>query len=192
MGDTLDGVFTIEGVDYQGLKGDRFPPKKIDKSLSRWLMATEDFPKGDSHLDSLARDLTEGAKDTRDAALAVHLFILDRIAYAAADYQPRQTLDLGMGNSISQARLMVTMLRALGIPSRIVGGLYFTGGVFASHHWVEVNLDDEWIPFDPTAGGKDSFSPLHIRIYTGFGNVGAPPVDPEGREGRLKIETSQE
>ena len=62
------------------------------------------------------------------------------------------------------ATAMVLMLRAVGVPARLVngflGGQWYSGGYLAvrqgdAHAWVEVYIPDYgWVPFDPTPSGQ--------------------------------------
>jgi len=57
------------------------------------------------------------------------------------------------------------MLRAKGIPSRIVVGLVYADRLFAfgGHMWTEVNLNDQWIPLDATLG-NGGIGAAHIKL----------------------------
>jgi hypothetical protein len=62
-----------------------------------------------------------------------------------------QTLKSGRGDCGEHSALTVALLRAVGIPARIVAGVVYwpDGGGFAYHAWVEVYVG-EWIQIDPT------------------------------------------
>ena len=57
------------------------------------------------------------------------------------------------------------MLRAKGIPSRIVVGLVYADRLFAfgGHMWTEAHLNDQWIPLDATLG-QGGIGAAHIRL----------------------------
>jgi transglutaminase-like putative cysteine protease len=70
------------------------------------------------------------------------------------------------------------MLRSLGIPSRLVGGILYVGGKFGQHNWVEVEATPgKWVPFDPTTGEVERFSASHITLWHGMGAL-APDARP--------------
>jgi transglutaminase-like putative cysteine protease len=52
------------------------------------------------------------------------------------------------GTCIGYATLLATLARAVGIPSRIIMGYVYTGGIFGGHAWTEVLAGDDWIPLD--------------------------------------------
>jgi hypothetical protein len=49
-----------------------------------------------------------------------------------------------------RSRLLVALLRAQGVPARLVGGLILEDGrKRTSHQWIEARVGARWIPFDP-------------------------------------------
>jgi hypothetical protein len=57
------------------------------------------------------------------------------------------------GSPKARARAMVTLCRALGIPSRLVTGFIVRQGTdIQPHVWAEVFQNQQWEPFDPTNG----------------------------------------
>ncbi|MDX9722189.1 MAG: transglutaminase-like domain-containing protein [Myxococcota bacterium] len=58
----------------------------------------------------------------------------------------------GKGSSLGRANALTALLRARGIPARVVYGALFMGdGVLNRHDWVEAHVR-EWIPLDPSLG----------------------------------------
>lgn len=50
-----------------------------------------------------------------------------------------------------KSRLMVGLLRTLGIPARLVGGIILNSGKkTVSHQWLEVLIGNQWVTMDPT------------------------------------------
>jgi len=63
------------------------------------------------------------------------------------------------------AHLTVAMLRSLGIPSRVVGGIAYSNIYgWSPHAWVEVWVNDSWIPFDPAYGEYGWVDVTHIKL----------------------------
>ncbi len=61
------------------------------------------------------------------------------------------TLRLREASCNGKSRLFVAMLRTLGIPSRLVGGLILnSGSKTVTHQWLEVLIGDQWVTMDPT------------------------------------------
>lgn len=60
-------------------------------------------------------------------------------------------LRLGEASCNGRARLFTALLRAQGIPARLVGGLVLEStNKRTSHQWVEVSVGGHWVPMDPT------------------------------------------
>ena len=58
------------------------------------------------------------------------------------------------GTSLGRARALVALLRAIGVPARLVGGLRLGGGATkrATNSWVEAWVGSAWVPLDPASG----------------------------------------
>jgi len=54
------------------------------------------------------------------------------------------------GDCTEHSVLAVALLRRLGVPARGVTGWVGLGEVLGLHFWVEVRLQDRWVPIDPT------------------------------------------
>ena len=91
----------------------------------------------------------------------------------------RKTSSLGMpsaldviksreGDCNEHAVLATAILRAMGIPARIVFGLVYDSGYFYYHAWVEGFDGEKWIEFDPT---WNYFPADVLRIRVGTGNI---------------------
>lgn len=92
-----------------------------------------------------------------EAAMALFTWMAENLEYDEARLdaegllQPRETIDDGGGVCRDLAALYVSLLRAAGIPSRLVAG-YLAGQVNGFHAWVEVyvggNGPSPWLPVD--------------------------------------------
>ncbi|NOZ12456.1 MAG: transglutaminase domain-containing protein [Acidobacteria bacterium] len=60
-----------------------------------------------------------------------------------------ESLNLDRGDCTEYSILLVTLLRALGIPSRVVAGLIYDDGRFSYHMWVQVFGRNGWVDVDP-------------------------------------------
>lgn len=72
-----------------------------------------------------------------------------------------RTLATREADCLEFSQLFVAMARALGLPSRIVTGLAYSGNSFGGHAWVEVWTGD-WSELDPT-WGTNFVDATHIR-----------------------------
>jgi len=78
-------------------------------------------------------------------------------------------LRLGEASCGGKSRLMVAMLRTVGLNSRLVGGLIMgrSDRSRTSHVWVEVKLGDQWVPYDPLNDYGAELPPSFLPLYVG-------------------------
>lgn len=77
-------------------------------------------------------------------------------------------LRLGAASCNGKSRLFVSLARHIGLPSRLVGGVVLTPGrKKTSHQWVEVNVEDQWVPFDPTNKHFARLPSHYLALYWG-------------------------
>ena len=81
-----------------------------------------------------------------------------RSGYASA----RSVLANRSGDCTEHAVLLGALAKAVGIPSRMVGGIVYHDQAFRLHQWVEVFVGN-WIPLDP-ALNQDQVDATHIKL----------------------------
>ncbi len=119
----------------------------------------------------LAREITRGAKNPYEQALAIESYLRRNYQYSLelADPGTKNPVEHFLfesrrGHCEYYATAMAMLLRALEIPCRVVNGYYSTewnnlAGMFTvrqrdAHSWVEVFFDGYgWMTFDPTPPG---------------------------------------
>ena len=141
---------------------------------SRWLDAA------DPVVVQLARRATRGSSDNPAIrAEAMRRFVHQHVSEKALDLGFASASEVardGRGDCTEHAVLLAAMLRADGIPSRVVSGLIYAtrfageSGVFAFHMWtqalVETDTGARWINLDATLPGGVSFDATHIAVAT--------------------------
>jgi transglutaminase-like putative cysteine protease len=118
-----------------------------------------------------ARDLIKEAQTVEDAAWALFQYTAAfvRVGPGEAKEDALTVLRQGRGSSAGKARLLTALLRSIGIPARLVGGLKLEDATKkrATISWVEAYLDKEWVPLDP-GGGYFGWLPNHyLALYRG-------------------------
>jgi hypothetical protein len=119
----------------------------------------------------------------RAAALTRDVTRIDEIVWSLYQYaasflrnenadQPddaRSVLAAEQGSPSGRARLLVALLRAVGIPARLVGGLRLEDGARkrATLSWVEAWLGGKWVPFDPSNGHYATLPANYLALYYG-------------------------
>ncbi len=147
--------------------------RQVDQEYPTWAwirytQLPEDMP---PRIAELARDITAGADNPYDKALAVESWLKTNITYNLAIDPPPFGSD-GVDHFLFESRegyseyfgsAMTVLMRSLGIPARMTTG-YTTGNLVDgsnlylvsdrhSHGWSEVYFPGYgWIPFEPTPG----------------------------------------
>lgn len=177
----------INSTRLQALKtGAPFPLSGLPQQVKVYLKATDQVPAGDSQIRSKARELTSTAKNEFDAVQRILTWVVDHMHYVLIpqSYDALYSLQSGKGNCQNYSHLSAAIMRAVGIPVRIVNGITLKkpydiniGNSILTmkmaqgrHSWVEVYFPDlGWVPFDPQ--GTELFvSNRFIRVEIGLDN----------------------
>ncbi|HUV35332.1 MAG TPA: transglutaminase-like domain-containing protein, partial [Patescibacteria group bacterium] len=166
----IEGVFEIEHPRYGGTGAPPFPPDfSKDESLREFLEPGELIESDDPVLVEKAREITEGSKDSWEAAVRLSEWVAENISYAIpGGGAARRTYDMRAGECGAHSLLLAAFCRAVGIPARVIWGCMYTpnaGGSFGQHGWSEIYMGETgWIPVDATAAETDFVDSGHIRI----------------------------
>lgn len=156
-----------------------FPLKEIPEEAKLFLKSTSLVQSDSEEIKKLAQKLTEDATTEYEAVTKILNWVADHIKYT---YNPPQfdalwTLKIGRGNCQNLAHMAIALLRASGIPSRVVGGLTLKeqwkiplGKSFlvqsmgqGGHAWIEIYFPDlGWLSYDPQQS-KQFTSTRHIK-----------------------------
>jgi hypothetical protein len=136
--------------------------------------------KGDPEDEYLAPNALLESSNEEIASIAQQVAGTERDAYLAALALTRwvnanMKMDAGIvmapaselvhtrrGTCMGFATLLASLARAAGIPSRIVMGYVYFGGIWGGHAWVEMRFGKEWIPFDAAVYGPRIASATRI------------------------------
>jgi hypothetical protein len=163
-GDTLNVVITRQEV----------PDKPLDLPIqsSRLQPFLEPGPyvqSADEEIMALAAEIVGDEKNSYEAARKVNRWVFENIEkqFTPDISNALQTLHSKRGDCGEHAALSVALMRAAGIPSRIVAGLVYwpPGDGFGYHAWTETFVGD-WIMLDPS-WGEDIVNPTHIALARG-------------------------
>lgn len=192
-----------------------FPLGSRANAESMYLKSSDMVQSGSSEITALARQLTGNAKNQYEAVTAVTNWVADNIKYTfnPPQYDAAYTLSTKSGNCQNFAHLAIALLRSVGVPARIVGGITLKepwkvpidarNSIVQSmgqggHAWLEVWFPDlGWLPYDPQQS-KQFTSSRHIKQSHGLDSKdindtwrGAPylPAYNELIEGRFTTDT---
>ncbi|MBN2184952.1 MAG: transglutaminase domain-containing protein [Candidatus Krumholzibacteriota bacterium] len=166
----IEGVFEIEHIHYDGSGAPPFPPDfSADKDVAGYLKPSDFAESDDPVLVAKAAALTEGSKDSWEAAVRLSRWVADNISYAIpGGGTARKTYVSKAGECGAHSLLLASFCRGVGIPARVVWGCMYVpnfGGAFGQHAWTEIYMGDAgWIPVDATAFEADFVDSGHIRI----------------------------
>lgn len=165
--------------------------------------------------DPVIRELTERALREADAADKPAAAKSEALRRFVHGHLSRKSLSVGFATASEAARaregdctehgmLLAAMLRAAGIPSRVVSGLVYMdeflgqGRVFGYHMWtqalVEQDGEKRWIDLDATLDPERPFDATHIAISTSAMKPGETLNSMVGLApllGRLEIEVER-
>lgn len=129
------------------------------------------IPSDDPAMISKAKELAGNLDDTLKIADRVtrHVFqIMSPNTGIGVLRDAREVLKTKEGLCRDHAVLCATLMRAAGVPTRVISGLIFDGDAYYYHAWVECWSGSDWIAFDSTRG-SEPFSAAHLKL--GQGNV---------------------
>ncbi|MGD9899993.1 MAG: transglutaminase family protein [Calditrichaceae bacterium] len=174
-------------VELQTLKTQAsFPPKSIPADAAVYIKSSTLAPSDDPRIQAKAKELTAGAKTEFDAVQKILSWVIDHMHYVLMpeDYNALYSFDSGKGNCQNYSHLAAALMRASGIPARIVNGITLkdpfdidVGGqrmtlnmAQGRHSWIEVYFPDlGWVPFDPQQT-QLFVSNRFIRVEVGLDN----------------------
>lgn len=162
-----------------------FPIGRVAGGDAVYLKSTE-MVQSDSHeINELARRLTSDSKNEYEAVTAITNHVADAIKYTfnPPKYDALYTLETKTGNCQNFAHLNIALLRSVGIPARIVGGITLKdswkvpidarNSIVQSmgqggHAWMEIYFPDlGWLPYDPQQS-RQFTSSRHIKQTHGL------------------------
>ncbi len=143
-----------------------FPVAGLPPEVGVYLKASRQVQSRDAAIAAKARQLTEGARTEFDAVQKVLSWVVDHMQYVTPpeQYDALYAFQSGKGNCQNYSHLAAALLRAVGVPVRIVNGVTLKqpydvklpDGTITMrmgqgrHSWIEVYFPDlGWVPFDP-------------------------------------------
>jgi transglutaminase-like putative cysteine protease len=177
----LQYVVESELEPVAGARSTARPVALDDDERGRYLQLPPMAPR----VTALARQATAGARDPFDAAqrLSAHLatqYRYSRVLERKTDLPAVEEFLFvtRAGNCEYFAASLAVMLRALGIPARVVNGFqrgewnpygrYFMVRLLDAHSWVEAHFDDTgWVTLDPSPRGDAAATagPGSVSLY---------------------------
>lgn len=126
-------------------------------------------PSDDKEFKDLAAKVLAGEGNAEKAALKISKYvhgIMRPKATVGMLRDAREILRTKEGVCRDYATLAATLMRAAGIPTKVVTGAVYADGAFYYHAWVEAWNGKQWLSLDPTITGGYSDA-THIKFAEG-------------------------
>jgi hypothetical protein len=128
---------------------------KKEHNLEKYLKATPKIQKDAKEIKKLALEITKGMSKDKEKAEAILMWVNKNIKKRLSDkFSALEVLRDREGECEAHSMLTSALLRSIGIPSRVVGGIVYSyeNGGFLYHAWNEVYIDGYFVPVDATYG----------------------------------------
>ena len=171
-----DGSLVVTVRPVRAPSGKAFPYKGKDAATLKALKPTRYIQSDDKKVIELARKAVGDTRDAAKAAKRIEVFVRKHmkvkslsVGYATA----AEVAASGEGDCTEHAVLAAAMLRAVGIPARVVLGYVHSPkflkheNTFIGHAWVQALIGDKWVDLDATRNG---IGPTHIAQSVGNGD----------------------
>ena len=140
-----------------------------DASAAAALQPSITVQSHDPMIRKLAESIAAGPEATADKIEAVLAWLERNIRKEAVDsFSALDVLDAKRGECQGHAYLYAALMRALGVPTRVVNGLVYSAehGGFLYHSWAESLVDGVWRAVDPTFN-QSRADATHIALVRG-------------------------
>ncbi|MCL2152559.1 MAG: transglutaminase-like domain-containing protein [Oscillospiraceae bacterium] len=164
-----DGSFALPSI-YRYNKEVYKLGRSDDDAMEYYLKQTSSIQCANANIVKQAKEITEGISDDYNKALAIHDWVSANVWYVwdAASYEKKlegdavSALSTRLASCVGYSNLTAALLRAAGIPAKIVGGHGRNAAKMgewtesqlsvkkATHFWNEAYVDGRWIIIDTT------------------------------------------
>ncbi|MDD3014423.1 MAG: transglutaminase domain-containing protein [Candidatus Gastranaerophilales bacterium] len=175
ISDNRQRVIQVTGnTAYLKIKNEHKPDEKYiypvnSKGLTEFLKSSPFITSKDVAIKAQAISLTGQEKDAYKIVKVMEKWVFDTITkkdFSVNFANAKEVLKTKKGDCTEHSILLASVLRAAGIPSKVVIGLMYTDRpekAFAYHMWVKAYIG-KWVNLDPSFP-NENFSPVHIAMY---------------------------
>lgn len=164
---SIDYSFTFEGKSKTISIPDSF--KSPTAKYNNFLEASEYIESNDSQIDSVAKSLIVNAENDKQKIKLIFDFVYEIPKAPIITLTDAVTvLQQNRASCNGKSRLFVALARNLGYPARIKGGIILEEiDKRTSHVWAEININDEWVPFDALNKHFAHLPANYLELYEG-------------------------
>jgi hypothetical protein len=182
VGFMADNTVSLKKIETKTL----FPLNDLSTDLKIYLSKSDQIPVDNAEIRQKAAELVKNSKTEFEAVQNILTWVIDHMQYVLTppEYDALYSLQNGKGNCQNYSHLAAALLRASGIPVRIVNGITLKepynvkvgtqiltlNMAQGRHSWIEVFFPDlGWMPFDPQQS-ELFVSNRFIRVEIGLDN----------------------
>ncbi len=151
-----------------------FPQPPSTPELQRYLAPSPLIQSTTSLVQNRARRLipkksTRGPTTVEQVTRALYTYVasLSGTQSSESKSDALTVITSGSGSRVGKTRALVALLRSVGIPARIVGGIRLgdTAKKRTTISWVEAMIGEAWVPLDPTGGYFAWLPNTYLALY---------------------------
>ncbi len=137
------------------LKSDKKNPD-VPSEYEKYLKPTKNCEVNNDKIESVSNKITSKDTSSYDKAVTVFNYLKKTTSYkfySNTRYGAVGTLSRGYGNCVDMSHLIISVMRASGIPARYVHAksCTFNSGLVVGHVWAEVHVNGKWYTCDLTS-----------------------------------------
>lgn len=165
--ESIDYQFTFEGKSKSYLVPNTF--KKSNNKYDSYLEESEFIQSTHPRITRMAKHLTKVSRNDGEVIRKIFNRVYSIPSAPIINLTDAITvLDQNRASCNGKSRLLVALARNLGYPSRVKGGIILEeANKRTSHAWVEININNTWIPFDPLNGHFAFLPANYLELYEG-------------------------
>lgn len=141
----------------------------VNKGFNKFLKSSLYINSDDEGIKNVANKIAQDQKDALKVALDMEAWVYNNVSdknFSVNFANAKEVLKSKQGDCTEHSVLLAALLRAAGIPAKVVVGLSYKEepqSVFAYHMWVKAFVG-KWINLDPTKA-NGGFAPTYIALF---------------------------
>lgn len=141
----------------------------LDEQFSEYVSPSKLIQSDHPKIGQLATELSRGKSTTLEIIQSFYDFVYQMPSSSSSELTDAvKALDRREASCNGKSRLFTALCRSMKIPARIVGGLILEETAKkTSHSWVEILIDNTWVPFDALNGYFASLPSHYLELYKG-------------------------
>ena len=165
--ESIDYEFVFEGKSKKATLPENF--NIVGDQYVDFLKPSEFIQSNDPFIDSIAKNTTVNAKYDRQKIQLIFDFVYRIPSAPIITLTDAVTaVKQNRASCNGKSRLFIALARNLGYPARIRGGVILEEiNKRTSHIWAEVNINDQWVPFDPLNNHFAFLPANYLELYEG-------------------------